>query len=254
MNSKTMKIVNFTSYRKSISEAFDALDVKDVVANQSAILIKPNLVNDSPHPVTTSPECCDAIIEYLHKITDAEIVIAEGTGDSDLETPEVFENLGYCELADKYGVPLIDLNYEPLKKLENESCPVFPEMYLPEIAFTHYIISVPVIKAHSLSIITGTLKNMMGFAPPKYYSGHYGTWKKAVFHKSMQQSVIDLNKYRTPDLTLMDASVGLAEFHLGGAECSPPVGKIIAGFDPVEVDRKSAELLGFDWRGIPHLV
>jgi len=249
-----MKIVNFISYQESVSEAFDALNVKDIIAEQSAILIKPNLVNDSPFPVTTSPECCGAIIEYIREISAAELVIAEGTGDSDLETTEVFERLGYGELAEKFGVPLIDLNYEPLKKLKNDCCPVFPEMYLPEIAFTHYIISVPVLKAHSLSIITGTLKNMMGFAPPKYYSGQYGIWKKAVFHKSMQQSIIDLNKYRTPDLTLLDASVGLAEFHLGGAECSPPVGKIIAGFGPVEVDREAAKLLGFDWQNIPHLV
>ena len=248
-----MKIINYTSYQKSIPEALDAINAKDVIAEQSAVLIKPNLVNDSPHPVTTSPECCEAVIEYIREYSDVEVVIAEGTGDSVMETDEVFKKLGYCELAEKYNVRLIDLNHEPLKKIKNDSCTVFPEIYLPEITFSHYIISVPVLKAHSLATITGTLKNMMGFAPPKYYSGHYGSWKKAVFHKNMQQSIIDLNQYRTPDFTLMDASVGLADFHLGGAECSPHVNKIIAGHNPVEVDRKAAELLGFNWHDIPHL-
>ncbi len=130
---------------------------------------------------------------------------------------------------------------------------VFPEMYLPEILFTHYLVSVPVLKAHSFSKITGTLKNMIGAAPPKHYSGKYGSWKKAVFHGDMHASITELNLYRTPDLSLMDATIGLPEFHLGGRQCDPPMNKLIAGFDPLEVDRKAAELLGFDWHGINHL-
>jgi uncharacterized protein (DUF362 family) len=94
---------------------------------------------------------------------------------------------------------------------------------------------------------------MIGFAPPKFYSGRFGGWKKSVFHQNLQQSIIDLNSYRSPDLSLMDASVGLAEFHLGGSHCSPPVKKIIAGFSPLEVDRQAAKLLGLDWKRIPHL-
>ena len=51
----------------------------------------------------------------------------------------------------------------------------------------------------------------------------------------------------------MDASIGLADYHLGGRICDPPVNKLIAGFDPQKVDRKAAGLLGLDWRTIPHL-
>ena len=78
-------------------------------------------------------------------------------------------------------------------------------------------------------------------------------WKKAVFHGHMHQAIIDLNRYRSADLSLMDASVGLAEYHLGGRKCSPPANKIIAGFNPKAVDREAAALLGFDWNSIPHL-
>jgi hypothetical protein len=45
----------------------------------------------------------------------------------------------------------------------------------------------------------------------------------------------------------------MAEFHLGGAHCDPPVNKLIAGYNPWEVDRKAAELLGLDWRRIGHI-
>lgn len=246
--------VAFTTYDESIPAALDQIGARKILALQDAILIKPNLVNATPHPVTTHPDSCAAVIDYIRSFSGADIVIAEGCGDAGRETPAVFTALGYESVAERKGVALLDLNHAPLVKKTDARCPVFPEIYLPEIAFTHFIVSVPVLKAHSLSTITGTLKNMMGFAPPAHYSGHGGTWKKAVFHQCMQQSIIDLNRYRTPDLTILDASIGLADYHLGGATCDPPVNQIIAAFDPLAADRTAAGLLGMDWRKIRHLL
>jgi len=246
-------IESLTTYSESIQNALDTLNIEGVINNQKAIMIKPNLVNASPYPVTTPPECCEAIISYIRMFSDIPIVIAEGTGDASLETQDVFQSLGYQHLSQKMNVPLLDLNHAPLKRLINKNCSVFKEMYLPECVFDHYLISVPVLKAHSLSEITGTLKNMMGIAPPKYYSGKYGVWKKAVFHNKMHESIVDLNLYRTPDLTVMDAGIGLPEFHLGGRECQPPIKKILAGFDPLLIDRTAAGLLNMDWQSIKHL-
>jgi uncharacterized protein (DUF362 family) len=229
------------------------IGARERFAEQSAILIKPNLTNASPHPVTTPAECCEAVIEYARHCSKADIIIAEGSGDPSFETEEIFDLLGYRSLAVRCGVELVDLNTSALIKLQNNDCPVFPEMYLPEVALSHFIVSVPVLKAHSLATMTGALKNMMGFAPPKHYSGRFGVWKKAKFHGNMHQAIMDLNSYRRPDLSLLDATVGLAEYHLGGRHCSPPLGKIIAGFDPLEVDREGATLLGLDWKRIPHL-
>ncbi|TKB25245.1 DUF362 domain-containing protein [Desulfopila sp. IMCC35006] len=245
--------VDFTSYENAVTKALDAIRAHERFAAQKAILIKPNLINTSPHPITTPPACCEAIIRYIRKYSQAEIVIAEGCGDKDMETAEVFQALGYTAMADKFDIPLVDLNHAPLKSVKNPACSVFPEMHLPEIGFSHYIISVPVLKVHSLAAMTGTLKNMMGFAPPRFYSGRHGTWKKAVFHHRMQQSIADLNKYLIPNLSVVDGSIGMAEFHLGGAHCDPPVRKVIAGYDPWQVDRRAAELLGLDWRTIGHV-
>ena len=245
--------IEFVSYGESIPKVLDAINAGGILKQQAAVLIKPNLVNSSPFPITTAPECVEAIIGYVRSCSQASIVIGEGCGDADIETSEVFDRLGYQDLARRHDVELVDLNRAPLERLTNGDCPVFPYMYLPQIAMSHFLFSVPVLKAHSFSEITGTLKNMIGLAPPKYYSGQYGTWKKAVFHNRMHQSIIDLNRYRTPDLSLMDATVGMPDFHLGGAHCDPPLGKLIAGFDPVEVDRRAAGLLGLEWASIGHL-
>ena len=245
--------IEFESYNVSVAKALDAAGAAEVLARQSAVMIKPNLVNASPFPITTAPECVAAIVQYVRANSDAKVVIGEGCGDHSMETDEVFEELGYVELASRLDVELVDLNHAPLRETIREGCTVFPTMHLPEIAFTHFLISVPVLKAHSIADVTGTLKNMIGIAPPKYYSGRHGSWKKSVMHGRMQESIIDLNRHRTPDLTLMDASVGMPDFHLGGRHCDPPLGLLLAGFDPLAIDRRGAELLDLNWRTIGHL-
>ncbi|WP_022667054.1 DUF362 domain-containing protein [Desulfospira joergensenii] len=252
---KTVNImeIEFKSYAESVPELLDRIRAGKGLQKQKTLLLKPNLVNASPFPVTTSPELCRAVIEYVRRHTRARLIIGEGCGDDVMETPEVFATLGYDRLARELDVELMDLNHAPLVRLENRENEIFPEIYLPEIAFESYVISLPVLKAHSLAVMTGTLKNMMGFAPPQHYSGG-GFWKKAFFHARMHQSIRELNRFLVPDLTLMDASVGLCQYHLGGPECSPPLNRLMAGMDPFEIDRAGARLLGLDPQRIPHIL
>ncbi|MEK7475940.1 MAG: DUF362 domain-containing protein [Candidatus Coatesbacteria bacterium] len=245
-------VVPFVSYAESVPRVLDAAGAASLLSRQNAILIKPNLVEAVPPPVTTPVECVEAVIAYCRACSKASLVVAEGCGAASYDTELAFDKLGYAALSKRTGVPLLNLNTAPTILLRNAACRVFPAFHMPAVAMDHFVISVPVLKAHSLAKITGTLKNMMGFAPPAHYQ-QGGHWKKSAFHGAMHEAIRDLNRHRTPDLTLLDARVGLAEYHLGGAECSPRVMKLVAGADPVEVDRLAASLLGFDWRSIPHL-
>ena len=242
----------FKTYSESVPEILDAIQAGQQLKKQETVLLKPNLVTASPFPVTTSPELCRTVIEYIRRHSQARLIIGEGCGDEEMDTPEVFAALGYERLAQEMDVELLDLNHAPLIRLENMGNRIFPEIFLPEIAFESYVISLPVLKAHSLAVMTGTLKNMMGFAPPEHYSGG-GFWKKSFFHSRMQQSIRELNGFIAPDLTLMDASVGLCQYHLGGPRCNPPVNRLIAGNDPFEIDQAGARLLGLDLQKIPHI-
>jgi len=159
MSKEQPLVVDFVSYRKSVPELLDSIGAGEVLSEQARVLIKPNLINTSPPPVTTPGECCEAIIEYIRRCSEAEIIIGEGCGAPDYDTYVVFDH----------------------------------------------------------------------------------------------RAIIELNRYVTPNLTLLDARIGLSEYHLGGAECNPHVCKLIAGFNPLAVDRKAAELLGLNPDGIPHL-
>jgi uncharacterized protein (DUF362 family) len=243
----------FVSYEETVSRCMEKAGAEKLLTDGRPVMLKPNLVNDSPHPVTTPPAFCEAVVSFVRRHTDGPIVIAEGCGDAVLETMEVFNRLGYAALAKRLGVELIDLNSAPLTLVEDETCRLFSEMWLPASVFDHFLISLPVLKAHSLCRFTGSMKNMMGVAPPKHYKGRYGSWKKAAFHDRLDTAIVELNRYRSPDFTVMDATIGLADFHLGGAHCDPPANRIVAGIDAKAVDREATLLLGLDWQSVGHL-
>lgn len=245
-------IRDYLSYEESLPPLLDAIGAPDILRRQSKILLKPNLVNASPPPITLPVAAMEALVRYVRNCSQATLMIGEGSGVSDQTSFDIFRCHGYNRLAKEYNVELVDLNEAENIRLSNDKCQVFPEFYLPKLAFDCFIISFPTLKAHSLADVTLSMKNMMGF-PSHHHYQQGGHWRKSAFHARMHRAIFELNLYRKPDLSIIDASVGMAEFHLGGPTCSPPVNKLVAGFDPVAVDATGAGLLGFDWHLIEHI-
>lgn len=242
-----------SSWEQSLPLLLDAAKLPGVLSEKgvSTVLIKPNLVEALDPPITTPIGLIEILVRYLQSKTDARIVIGEGCGAMNYETWHAFQQLGYTKAAARLGVELIDLNGEELVHL-TKNYRRWPEMYLPRIAIESFLLSVPVLKAHSLAGVTLTLKNMMGLAPPsRYRQGN--SWKKSAFHHKIQDAVADLNRYRTPDFTLLDATVGMARAHLWGPTCSPPVNMLAAGYDPVAIDAYGTGLLQKNWQDIGHI-
>ena len=245
--------VQFRDYASSVAEALDAVGAAEVLSAQSKIILKPNLINDSPPPVTTPVNCVEAVVDYCRTIADAEIVVAEGCGE--LDTDKAFAKLGYEELSSRKGVQLVDLDREDTVDLHNPSLGYLPEFHMPRAMTSGFLISIPVLKAHSMAKVTLSLKNMVGIAPARHYCA--SAYRKSALHgrnnRELHRYIVELNQYRKPDLTVLDATVGMAEAHLWGRRCKPPVNRILASFDPVAIDAAGAGLLGFDWRKIDHI-
>lgn len=248
-------LVDFESYAVSAPKALEAAGLAEALdelaRGPGRVLLKPNLVTGSAFPVTTHPALVEAVVLWLRERADLEIIIAEGAGAAS-ETADIFATLGYVDLARRLDVELLDLNHAPSVRLENPACRTWPELYLPKIAVETPILNLPVCKAHSLAVFTGGLKNMMGLLPPEHYGSKSG-WKKSKFHARMQESLTDLGRYIQPWFTLLDASVGMMDYHLGGRLCDPPLARLLAGFDALAVDRAGCALLGLDWRDVGHL-
>ena len=252
-NNSTVYTSLFTSWQESVPRLLDATGLPDRLAAEKRIIIKPNLVEPLKPPITTPVELIATLVDFIHaSLPHLEIIIGEGCGSSSKNTWQIFDTLGYSKLADRTGVTLLDLNEAPLVHMQDSKCGRWPEMYLPRIVFESFLISVPVLKAHSLAGVTLTMKNMMGLVPPAHYQ-QGGHWKKAAFHQNIQEAVFDLNRYRTPDFTLLDATIGMQEAHLWGSTCDPPPNRLAAGYDPVAMDSYGCSLLGIKWNSVGHL-
>jgi len=244
--SKVVKI-KFIDYRTSISMTLDLAGAGVHLPKQGLIIIKPNLTNSSPPPVTTSVEAAEAVYHYCKAHTNAEIAIGEGCGSG--ITSDVFDALGYTDMAKKYGLELIDFNEAETTILQNNNAMQLKHFHLPRIAQNAFIISLPVLKDHSFTKTTIAMKNMFGIAPSKFYAG---SWNKAKLHSpSTDKSVVDICLYKKPDLSVVDASVALKGMHLAGT--AKKTGLILAGFDPVAVDTVGSKLLGHNPKKLPYL-
>ncbi|ADH85743.1 DUF362 domain-containing protein [Desulfurivibrio alkaliphilus] len=240
-------------WAEEVSRLLAQTGLAAVVGGQQRIVVKPNLVEAAEPPITTPVELTAAVLDFLQTAApQAEIIVAEGCGSKTYDTGHCFARLGYLDLARAKGVELVDLNDQPSIRLTRSDCRRWPEMHLPALLFDAFLVSLPVLKVHTLAKATLTLKNMMGAAPPRHYQ-QGGHWKKAAFHHDIQAAVADLNRYRSPDFTLLDATVGLAQSHLGGPPCDPPPGLLAASFDPVALDAYGAGLLGLNWREVEHI-
>jgi uncharacterized protein (DUF362 family) len=243
----------FNSWDINVPPLLDATGLGTHISATPLILIKPNLVEAVGPPITTPPGIIGSLIDFIRQhAPKSRIIIGEGTGSLSYDTYHAFDELGYTRLATEKDVELLDLNTENLRKRKKEECKRWPEMYLPTILDEAFLISVPVLKAHSLAKVTLTMKNMMGCAPPSHYQGN-GSWGKSTFHDRMHESIFDLNQYRIPDFTLLDATIGMAKAHLWGPHCDPPINTIAASWDPVAIDSFGTSLLGWNWQDIGHI-
>jgi uncharacterized protein (DUF362 family) len=232
--------VQFTDYEQSISKALDRIGAGARLPQKGLIILKPNLTNSSPPPVTTSVQAVEAVYRYCRAHTSAEIVIGEGAGSG--RTPEVFAALGYVAFAQREGLRLVDFNEAETVELQNPDALQWKKFHLPRIAREAFLISIPVLKDHSFTKTTIAMKNMFGLASARHYAG---AWNKAKLHlPSTDDSVVDVCLYKRPDLSVVDASVALTGGHLAGKK--KQVNLILAGFDPVAVDAVGSQLLGHE--------
>jgi uncharacterized protein (DUF362 family) len=245
-----------TTTDSSTSGLFRLLDTAgllDRLGETALVLIKPNLVEARLPPITTPVDLVEGVVVYLQRRRpQCRIVVGEGTGSVRYATEHCFAKLGYRRMAERRGITLLDLNTAPLQRLVDRKLVRLPEIYLPEILAEAFLLSVPVLKAHSMAGVTLTMKNMLGCVPPAHYRVG-NSWGKSAFHADLDQAIYALNSYRHADFSLLDATVGMAEAHLWGPTCQPAPGILAAGSDPVALDSYGAGLLGRAWAGIGHI-
>jgi uncharacterized protein (DUF362 family) len=239
--------VRFTDYKTSVFKALDLVKAHEILPPVRTFLLKPNLIHTSPPPVTTPVKAAEAVYLYCKEHTNAEIILGEGCGSG--KTIDTFRSNQYIAFMKKYNLTFVDFNTAPSTMISRDDTFCLKEFHLPEIARDAFIISIPVLKDHTMATTTLAMKNMFGLAPATFYSGG---WNKSKLHSpSTHKSVVDICLYKTPGLCLIDGVTALTGSHLHGTE--KHVGLILASTDCVAVDAVGSSLLGHDPETLEYL-
>ena len=223
----------------------EATGFDDVARTANRIVIKPNLVTaDGPDEgITSDVALTEALLERLASLRNAleNTIIAEGRAG---DTQEAFRRNGYDELANRFDVELVDCNTAPSVKLEvPDHISVRRLRVNRAVAEADLRISVAKLKIHSVGLVTGVLKNMMGVLPGRKW--------KLVVHANVHKRVVDLNSLVRPHFGLIDGYIGNQVDEV----ISNPVqtGLVLGGQDSVALDSVAAIVMGVDPGSVPYL-
>jgi len=197
-------------------------------ALKSRVLLKPNLVSDEPYPTTTDPVLFRELIKLLKPL----ISLAAGDASAaDLPNPHsALKGHGLAKTADDEGVPFYDFYLE--KMIERKSSQGDTLKFSALAEEYECIISLPVLKAHIILLLTGALKNQVGFLSRK---DRIGAHFRGV--PRLSRSVAGINELVKPGLFIVDfreTLINSNEVRHGGRKAKG--GMMFAGSDPVALD------------------
>lgn len=218
---------------------FDTLDA------QTKVVIKPNIVVSRKQwkGVNTDPRIIERLVIALQEQGIRSITIADGAGMGN-SVSKAFPICGYDKLAKKYGLNLVDLEKDSFVKKKPSLPGPFSSLDIARtITECDYLINVPVMKAHSQTQITCSLKNLKGTMPRKLKTAFHGT--------DIDAAIAQLNSIVRPDFTLVDGTYGDLTNEIGYNPVE--IGMMLAGADPLAVDCVVVQSLGFEPTDIKHI-
>jgi uncharacterized protein (DUF362 family) len=216
---------------------------------KSPVLIKPNIctISDGTGYSVTSVKVVEAVVNLLLR-EEPSLVIRIVESDSQSKwVSEAFDKLGYSALAEdrldqNFDVMCVNLSESPTEMVSFEG-DYFNNPELPDVLIRPgYVISVAQAKTHYLTFITGALKNLFGFLPRK---------DQGFYHKSINEVIVDLARLVPPNLSIIDARVGVEGWN---GPKTRQLDVFIVGHKAASVDATMLRVMGFDPENIRHVV
>ncbi len=221
---------------KFVREVFEKFEIKKELKETKRVLLKPNIVSFEPYPTTTSPEMLKILLELLLE-QKKEVVVADAPAFDAGPSGEIIENHPLKKICDEFGVEMVNLNTQEFKKVKSPSFQLNVSTFPFQFDF---IVSLPVLKSHSTTGITGALKNQFGLLDSEQRVKLHLPLPRQDIHKA----IAELNLIFKIDLWIVDAIETLIktnEVRHGGEK--KELGYMLAGRDPVALDTEGLKLL-----------
>ena len=243
---KVAKPINQESISSAVRKAaFLALGSENILRGKR-VVIKPNIFCPMPAPVTTDPRVTAALVSYAVESGASDVIVAEGRSISTAKyrkanntTRGCAKALGFTSAVKAAGGRMVFLEEDEFVDVPIPGGRVLQKVRMPKtIVDAEALINNPVLKIHSLTLVTLGIKNMHGAISDedKLYGHSY---------RELPAKLTDFLRARRIDLTVIDGIAGLEGDH---ADEGTPVdmGIIIAGRDVVSVDAVASAVIGFE--------
>ena len=224
-----------------IYEASDfVFRVPSVVSRARRVLIKPSASYPLPYPVTTSADMLAAIISSIRRVSDADILLLEGTPGG-IPTRPIYQALGY----NFPRVLTLDVKDCIFVEVDNPLPKPFamPTFWVPNVILSSdYLITVAPMKTYN-GTGSFSIKNLLSLLPAsKYQRDAPGGWE-SLYALGIDKVLADLYFTLPFDMGIVEARQKFA------VKADPSEGeveefdKVFLG-EPYEADREAAEALG----------
>ena len=225
-----------------------------VVSRARRILIKPSASYPVPYPVTTSRDILSVIIEGIRRVSEADIILLEGTPGGDSIQP-IYQTLHY----NFPRVLTLDVNNCIWVEIDNPlpKALSIPTFWVPNVVLSSdYLITVAPLKI-SQGKADLSLMNLLSLLPNSKYGGEAQRDWRALYNLGIDKVVADLYFTLPFDLGIIEARQKFTTqddpTHGEVEEC----GKIFVG-EPYQVDCEASETLGLetgylDWINIARI-
>jgi len=213
-----------------------------VVSRARRVLIKPSAGYPVPYPVTTSRQILSVIIERIKQVSDADILLLEGTPSVSPVQP-IYKALGYdfprvlaLDVKDCIWVEVDNPLPKPL---------AVPTFWVPNVILSSdYLITVAPLK-----VVRGrgslSLMNLLTLLPSsKYGGGVEGGWHD-LYSLGIDKVIADLYFTLPFDLGIIEARQKFISWDDPTRGEVMDCGKVFVG-EPYEVDSEASELLGLE--------
>jgi len=211
-------------------------------------LVKPNILGAMPpeRHVNTHPSVVAAAMAALDRRGAARVSVGDNSGMRAYGSNE--QTARVAGILDVAGERYVNLGASPVKTAVNSD---FTEhlAFSREVLECDVLISLPKMKTHVATGITGGIKNTFG-----HLVGGEKTrlHREAVGTENFARAVVDVYQVRPPDLVVLDAVVAMEGQGPSGGR-PRRVGRILASTNAVALDTVMAAMMGIEPRAVPML-
>lgn len=161
------------------------------------------------------------------------------------ETRRCFLRSGIREAAEAAGAKVILPTEEDLREVDLGGVMLTDWPVLKHFIDCDKLINMPIVKQHSLSRCTIGMKNLYGILGGR----------RNQLHQQIDQSIVDLTRFATPTLTVIDATHVLLRGGPQGGSLDDVAthNTVICATDPVAGDARGCEFLGLQAEQVGHI-